>query len=309
MKSPALIALVAIGGLALAWPVPAHANREDLQLWRLGNPDTDAAANDRFRLLMVDLGMAVTPTPMQTPASEGRLGGGFDLGARYAQVHSSATIGPSSGNTADCPAANPECKVWVNQGTTPGAAPVHNPDSGLLMPVLQVRKGLPFSFEADAKIQYLSYSEMFALTGGFRWALNEGFDFLPDLSIGGQGTRLLGNRDFGLTTAALDITVGKSFGVDGMLVLSPYAGWQHVWVSAVSQVIDFNPGTENVADPTADDSVFKDVVMGQNSYDRFFLGLRFRTALVDLSAEATYEPGYLGQAAQFVFAGKVGVVY
>lgn len=301
-----LVTLVALALAASLAPHAAWANRQDLQLWRLGNPSLDSAANDRFRMLMVDLGMAMTPTPMHPAETLGRDGGSYDLGARYAQVHSGATVPAGSGG---CPTGNSGCKVWVNQGTEPGASTIKQPDSALLMPVIQLRRGLPFSFEFDTKIQYVAYSEMFAATAGFRWTLNEGFDFLPDVSIGGQGTRMLGNRDFGLTTAALDVMIGKNFGLAGMFVLAPYAGWQRVWVSGVSQVIDFKPGTEDPANPTVDDSIFKEVLMGANAYDRFFIGLRFNTYLLQLSAEATYEPGYLGLGGQFVFAGKIGVAF
>lgn len=306
MKLRLFRAIAALSLLASAAPGAAMANTMDLELWRLGNPNLDAAANDRFERLMVDLGLAVTPGPGHPAETLGRSGTSFELGVRYAGIHQDATVAAQGGT--GCPPGNASCAVWVNEGTSPGRAPQRAPSPGLLMPFLQVRKGLPFSFELEGKLQYLAYSEMFAATAGVRWTLNEGFDFLPDLSVGGQGTRLLGNRDFGLTTAALDVMIGKWFGVAGMFQLTPYAGWQHVWVSGVSEVLDFAPGTEDPSNPTADDTVFRQVGLADHAYDRFFLGLRFNSYIVQVAVEGTYQPKVLDFAQDtFQVMGKIGL--
>ncbi|RMG17241.1 MAG: hypothetical protein D6729_09080 [Deltaproteobacteria bacterium] len=289
--------------LVLALPAAAFAGRNDLQIYRLGNPKLPGSeANARFRLLMVDLGMAATPTPGHPAETLGRLGASIEIGARSAQIHPDARI-----DDGNCPTLNQACKVWVNEGSHPGRASIESADPYLAMPMVHVRKGLPFSFEFDSKVQYIAFSEMYAASAGFRWALNEGWDFLPDVSVGGQGTRLLGNRDFGLTTAALDVMIGKWFGVGGMVVITPYAGWQRIWVSGVSEVIDFDPGNEDPANPTDDDTIFDEVLMGENAYDRFFLGVRVNSYLLQFLGEATYTPGYLGQDAALAFMAKLGI--
>ena len=66
-----------------------------------------------------------------------------------------------------------------------------------------------------------------------------------------------------------------SIRLGGMAVLAPYAGWQRVWVSAISEVIDFDPGNEVIDNATADDTIFEDVLIGRR---------RTRLGLVDWTA-------------------------
>jgi len=315
MRASFTIALMALGFGLLCVPGMAQAKPNDIQAWRLGNPSTDYdGANGRFRLLTTDLAMAFTPTPMHPAETLGRSGASMELGLRMAQVHGDATVE----GDGSCQASADACRVWVNEGTAEGRTSQVSVDNLFLMPTIQIRKGLPFSFEFESKFQYLANSEMFAATAGLRWVLNEGFAFLPDVSVGGQGTRLMGVREIGIITAGLDVTVGKWFNLGGMAVLAPYAGWQRVWVSGISEVIDFNPGAEDLANPTSDDTIFEDVLIGDNYFDRFFLGFRFNAYIVQVSVEATYQPthkvpgadnnpGFPDQGSTLSFGGKLGL--
>lgn len=298
-------ALALATALTFLLPGIGHAQSRDLQLWRLGDPRADPAANQRYEMLAVDLGLALTPTPLHPAETLGRSGFGFEVGLRVVDVHQNAAAPAAEG--AACPTANPECLVWVTEGSEPGLEDPADPPGGLLLPVLQVRKGLPFSFELDGKLQWVPRSEMVAMTGGLRWALNEGLDFLPDVSVGGQVTRLVGNRDLGLTTAALDVMVGKWVGIGGMVQLAPYGGWQHVWIGSESRVIDFDPAGEIADDPTADDTAFASVDMGETAYDRFFIGLRAELDLFQLSVEGAWQPGPFDLADGFLFTTKIGL--
>jgi hypothetical protein len=308
---PAL--LLALAASLLLVPERAEAQRMDLQIWRLGNPrpitladgevvPADPLANERFRMVMVDLGLAMSPTPMHPANSLGRAGAAFEFGLRLPEIHPVATLIGDS-----CPRGNPSCQIWVTRGNEPGRLPQQPPSSRLVAPVLQVRKGLPFSFELGSKVQYLAGSSIVAATGSMRWALNEGFDFLPDLSVGGQATRFVGTRDFGLTTASVDVLVGKWFAIQGMAAVAPYLGWQRVWVSAVSGVVDFDPGAEVFNDPTRDDTVFNEVFMASNAYDRMVFGLRVRSHVAQVLFEGNYQPEYLGMTATVGFTAKVGL--
>ncbi|MDF1564344.1 MAG: hypothetical protein P1V51_14940 [Deltaproteobacteria bacterium] len=309
MRRISNIALSALVLSATCLPGLARANTNDIQAFRLGSPATDfEGANGRYRLLSTDLAMAFTPTPMHPAETLGRSGASMEVGMRMAQVHADARV---EGN-GTCNNSADNCRVWVTEG---------NVESLFLMPMVQVRKGLPFSFEFETKFQYLIHSEMFAATAGLRWSLNEGFDFLPDVSVGGQGTRVMGVREIGIITGALDVTVGKWFSLGGMAVLAPYAGWQRVWVSAISEVIDFDPANELLDNATADDTIFEDVLIGGNYFDRFFVGFRFNAYVVQVSGEFTYQPahkvsaasvstgnpGFPDQGATMTFATKLGL--
>ena len=288
-------------------PGKSQAQSLDLELWRLGNPDyitlhdgtvvpdpsgdpeanqrLMADANLRFRMLMVDLGLAIHPAPAHPANSPGRAGAAFEIGLRMPQIHPQAAV-----MSDECPPGNPNCRIWVTRGTTPGRPNQQRVPNRLILPSLQVRKGLPFSFELNSQVQYLVGSSSCVMSGGARWALNEGFDFLPDLSIGAQATRLVGTRDFGLTTASADIIVGKWFAIAGSATISPYIGWQRVWVSSFSSVIDFDPSHERMNDPTRDDTIFDDVPMAENIYDRVVFGLRLRSYIGQFLIAGTYTP-------------------
>jgi hypothetical protein len=164
-------------------------------------------------------------------------------------------------------------------------------DGSLLIPSIHVRKGLPWSFEVGARFAWIEKSSMAAATGEVKWALNEGLAYLPDVGLRGFATRLLNSKDFDLTATGLDLGIGKKFAIGGMLTLSPYAGWNLVWVGANSNTIDFNPARTNAdAEQTpaaqfGDTGVYDAVKLGANSHNRFYGGLRFITGALQLGAE------------------------
>jgi hypothetical protein len=164
----------------------------------------------------------------------------------------------------------------------------------LLLPSVHIRKGLPFSFEVGTRLTWINTSRMGAGTLELKWSVNEGFAVLPDIGIKGSVTRLFNNRDFDLTVAGLDIGIGKRFAIGGMLTLTPYIGWNLLWVSAVSNTVDFQPSRSSQqaqASPTAqldNTGVFDEVTLGANSHNRFYGGLRFIGGVVQLGAELSY---------------------
>ncbi|MFL5320990.1 MAG: hypothetical protein ACJ790_15110, partial [Myxococcaceae bacterium] len=164
----------------------------------------------------------------------------------------------------------------------------------MLLPSVHIRKGLPWSFELGTRVAWIDQSRMAAGTVEVKWALNEGFTFLPDLGIRGYGTRLFNNRDFDLTAAGLDVGLGKQFAIGGMVTLSPYVGWNLVWTSATSNNIDFNRSRtyqQSISSPTAqlqDTGVFNEVTMGANAHNRFYGGLRFIGGVIQIAGEISY---------------------
>ncbi len=265
-----------------------RADPQDFDLTKLGNAASSssaAAANDNFRVFANQLGAAISSTDFSPPETLGHSGFNFAAGYSVAKV----------GDT--------QAQYWPRQGT-PGS-------DALLMPSVMVRKGLPFSFELGSRFSYITYSRMAAVTLEVKWALNEGFLYLPDLGVRGHGTRLVGTRDFGLTTAGVDVGIGKQFALGGVVTLTPYAGWDFLMVSCVSGVVDFkDPATTTVAyaqaNPTSNTATFNSVTMGQNHSNRFYAGLRFIASALELGAEASMTQTYLNKQT-VVFSGKVGL--
>ncbi|QRK03967.1 hypothetical protein JQX13_27150 [Archangium violaceum] len=172
--------------------------------------------------------------------------------------------------------------------------PTERPQTGsLLLPSVHVRKGLPFSLELGARVGWIDRSSMFATTGELKWAVNEGFTWLPDIGVRLHVTRLMGNRDFDLTATGLDLGVGKQFPLGGMVTLTPYGGIDFTGVMASSDTIDFDQGrtldsTLNPANPYAgldNTGVYTQVKMGENINTRFYGGVRFIGGALQLGAE------------------------
>ena len=180
-----------------------------------------APNNVRFRDFVTQLGFVLAPR-LASPAET--------LG--HAGFHVSAMWSGSfvSGDEA----------YWLV--TERGARQGSSPD---LVQTLQldIRKGLPLSFEVGANFMWLAESELFAPGLEVRWAFQEGYRLIPDISVRGAVNHLVGNRDLILTTIAADVMLSKSFGVGGMVNLAPYVGWSLIFINASSRVIDPPPKT------------------------------------------------------------------
>lgn len=116
-----------------------------------------------------------------------------------------------------------------------------DPGSSLFMGNLQVRKGLPFSFEMAGNFGYVFNSEMFTLGADLKWALNEGFYYFPDLAIRGSVNTLLGSPDLNLITAGGDMSLSKSFGISGVMSITPYVGYQMLFIVGSSRLLNGYP--------------------------------------------------------------------
>lgn len=246
----------------------AHADAYDLRLSQLGNPQQGGTgysnlAEARFRTFVRQLGAAITSVNLAPPETLG---------------HSAFAV---SG----------ELSVVDLQG---GSLPTQQAFAGpLLIPSVHFRKGLPASFELGARVAWIEKSRMGAGTLEFKWALNEGFAYLPDIGVRGSVTKLMNGRDLDLTTGGFDLGVGKQIAIGGMMTVTPYGGWNLLFVGASTGNIDFNPG-RSLAEADHRDNKYKDywsftgVQAAANSHHRFYGGLRVIGGVVMLGAEVSY---------------------
>jgi hypothetical protein len=247
----------------------AYADGNDLQLEKLGNPALEATpglatANSNFQAFARTFGAALTSTNLMPPETLGH--SGFNVNLELSVVNL------------------PDDVLIPTEGAQPGS---------LLLPALHVRKGLPFSVELGARVGWVEKSSLFAATGEVKWAINEGFTYLPDLGVRGHITRLMGARDLGLTTAGLDIGVGKQFPVGGMVTFTPYGGLDLLFTGADSRNLDFNPDrpAETPATPQeilADTAVYEPVDIGDSLNPRIYGGVRFIGGVLQLGVEFSY---------------------
>jgi hypothetical protein len=240
----------------------------DIQIEQLGNPTPEganfnASANADFRAFARTFGAALTSTNLMPPETVGH--SAFNVNAELAVVALSSDV------------------VLPTEGAQPGT---------LLVPAFHVRKGLPFSLELGGRVAWVEKSRMVAATGELKWAVNEGFTWLPDLGARVHVTRLFGNRAFDLTAVGLDLGVGKQFPIGGMVTLTPYGGLDLTGVNASTSLLDFRPGRsyeEATSRPLAgleDTGVYEKVSFDVNQ--RLYGGVRFIGGALQLGAEVSF---------------------
>jgi hypothetical protein len=242
----------------------AIAGEYDFQISQLGDPASTPSSNANFRAFARQLGAAISSVNLSPPSSLGHSGFAF------------------AG----------ELSV-VDFGTNPGLPTQGEFRGPLLIPSFHVRKGLPFSFELGARAGWIQNSRMGVGTVELKWAVNEGFAFLPDVAVKGSITKLLNSRDFDLTVGGLDLAVGKKLTLAGMMTFTPYIGWNLAFVGAASGTVDFRPTrtlaeSDLPADQFQDFSAYQGVLAGNNSHNRFYGGLRVIAGIVQLGGEVSY---------------------
>jgi hypothetical protein len=269
--------LVWVPGLSLG----ARADINDLQIYKLGNPSASGQAGTNaassFRMLGNELGVSMSAITLAPPTTIGEDGFAFAFEYTVAFVNGGATVG------------NGAVPYWVTDGGNP---------SVMQFPTLHFRKGLPYSLEVGGKVSAITNSSMFAGTVEAKWGLVEGFRYLPDLGVRFAMTRLFGEQDMNLTAGDLDFSLGKEFGVGGLLTLTPYAGYALIGVDSSSNVLLGDQATitptQYAQNPTGNQVLFTENTVGNNLYNRFFAGLRLRSNIVSVLVEFSYSSAQSG---------------
>ena len=195
---------------------------------------------------------------------------------------------------------------WANTegAQAGGAAP-----SFLQTLQLDIRKGLPLSFEVGVNLTWLVDSELFTPGVEVRWAIQEGYAYLPDFAVRAAINHLVGNRDLRLTTLALDTVLSKSFGVAGTVNLAPYAGWSLIMIASSSRVIDPTPLDDT---DLQNNFSFKSRGLGDRIDHRLLAGLRALYGALNVSVQAELQmlPDYATGGSNVVtLTTKLGLDY
>jgi len=277
-----LLSGVAAFAAALCAASPAGAGDNDLVLARLGKvveddggmPVDAVGSNLEFRGLASELGVVMAPR-LLTPSDT--LGfGGFQFTADLAFT----TID----NRASYWRARASSRHPTDPAGTHGKSVM--PTAGFF-----VRKGiwLPLpSFEFGAGAVHLLDSSIWAAQGYVKFAMHEGFHDLPlpSASVRGGASRVMGTDQLDLTVASLDVSVSKDLGVLGTYTVSPYAGWNLLWIVPRSEVLDKTPHIDALENPAdlAMSFAFRD--QDRITRHRLLAGVKLHYHLVQLTLEA-----------------------
>jgi hypothetical protein len=192
--------------------------------------------NAAWAKLVSQYAMAIAPTAMHPARTTGY--GGFEM----------SLFGTITTVSKDEDFMKRGTEGSINNGKFSSSG---SPDGALGVYGVTGRKGLPYGFELQATIGYIANTELVVMGGGIRLSPFEGFrkgvlGAFPDISVGGYVNTLTGTNKVKMTVPALDVQVSKPFVIANQLILQPYIGWQMVWVTADSGVVDATPATDGL---------------------------------------------------------------
>ncbi len=333
------LALLTVTLGSLTVPTPAAAGAWDLKLNRLCRIETVSGQtilcgsydfqrhkgvrnvlpdNAAFRSLMSELGVIFAPNVLSPAETLGF--NGFNFSAEFGFV---TTNPKKNANASDPGLAHRYWRAAESVSDTAFAdetltAEARDRIERELPPAiastvsLMMRKGFWFpgpSFEFGMGIRHLIDSQMVAGVGTVKVALHEGYQGypVPALSVRGMASRVFGTPGFNLTVVGLDFAISKHFGIASTFNITPYIGYQLLWVIADSGVLDAtpnrdatalsleaagnNPAARNVCNETASkdcNSSFAFLDQSDIIRHRIFLGLRFNLYVFSFLLEYSF---------------------
>ncbi len=234
-------------------------------------------ARQRFAILSTELGMALSSAILHPASTTGHSGFAIDLEVASMQVHSDPVGVTTTGYTN---------QVWPTESTEP---------TQLFMPSIHVRKAFPWSIEVGGRLIYLATSNAYAAQGEAKWAINEGFEYVPDFAVRGAYTRLFGVPEWNLSATEVDLMVSKRWAILGVTSLTPYLAARFTWISAGSDRLDFAPARGGAIPAAASPTDLSSTQAAFPTYKaglyRTTAGVRFTAYSVALGLEATYFGG------------------
>jgi hypothetical protein len=190
-----------------------------------------------FKRLISQYAFAFAPTAMHSARTTGY--GGFHLSLE-----------------SDFTSISSDKYYWKN-GTQGPIDPSDNssstvngsPQSLLQLYSLKFRKSFGFGLEITGIVGFMPKTSIISGGADVRLSLLEGFrtgvgGILPDIAVGGGVRSITGTPQFQLTVASLDAQISKPLPIQDSQVLTPYVGYQYLWIFGDSGLVDLTPGTD-----------------------------------------------------------------
>ena len=272
--------------------------------------------NVSFDNLVSEYAFAIAPTAFHPARTTGFGGFAFTFDASYTKINQDQADSTGTQYWHQGPQGPPDPNTNKNSITNA------QPDSLLQVYSLKARKGFPFGFELTGDVGYIANTVMWVAGADIRWAILEGFrtgvlGYLPDISVGSGVRSLTGTSEFDLTTVGIDAQVSKPIPLADSSVLSPYVGYQRVYVFGDSQTVSLAPSVNPLTqcgfsgNMTNGQPICKNQTLGtfafnedttfskvRNQRDRGIVGLNYRYEalyiagqfLIDLIAPGSEDP-------------------
>lgn len=225
--------------------VPALAADLDIDLGDLLGPTL--LSQEEFKSLSEEIGLALSYVPLSPAEPLGILG--LDIG-----------IGVTAANIRE------DRSYWTKI--------TEDPPSQMILPKLQIQKGLPFGFDIGAVYAKVPQSNVSMVGGELKWAFISGNAVWPAVAIRGSYTRLLGVDDLDLETIGADLSISK-----GLAFVTPYAGIGQVWIKSEEKTNILNLEKESL------------------SLTKGFIGVKISLLIINFVAQADFSkiPLYSGR--------------
>jgi hypothetical protein len=244
------LAVFAAGFLALTAPVVASAEPMDPALARLVEnpscrddagrfiPPNACDPDDRaFKRLVNQLGFAFAPTAMHSARTTGYGGLAITLEGAYTTISSDESYWKLGTQGS------------VSASDNRGAASNDDVSSLLQLYSLKLRKGFGFGLELTGSVGFMPRTSLLGGGADARFAVLEGFrtgilGIFPDIAVGAGVRTITGTPELQLTIAGLDIQISKPLPIQGASVLTPWLGYQYLWIFGDSGQVDLTPATD-----------------------------------------------------------------
>ena len=192
-----------------------------------------------FKRLVNQWGFALAPSAMHSARTTGFGGFHFSAEGMYTKIDSDAdywklgTRGPRDPDS--------------NRGSYANS----DPADVLQLYSVKVRKGFGFGLELTAAVGFMPNTTILSGGADMRMALLEGFrtgalGFLPDVAVGAGIRTITGTPEFQLTTVGLDVQVSKPLTISSQSQLTPWIGYQYLWIFGDSGLVDLTPATDPI---------------------------------------------------------------
>jgi hypothetical protein len=193
--------------------------------------------NVSFKKLISQYAFALAPTAMHSARTTGYGGFHLSLESDFTSISSGkdywklGTQGPTDPSSHRSSTIN------------------NSPQSLLQLYSLKFRKSFGFGLEITGLVGFMPKTSILSGGADVRMSLLEGFrtgigGVLPDIAVGGGVRTITGTPQFQLTIASLDAQISKPLPIQDSQVLTPYIGYQYLWIFGDSGLIDLTPGTD-----------------------------------------------------------------
>jgi hypothetical protein len=195
--------------------------------------------NRAFARLVNQYAFALAPTAMHSARTTGFGGFHLSIEANYTTISDADYWHKGTQGTRD--PVNNEASV---ENT--------NPASLLQLYSLKFRKGFGFGLELTGTVGFMPQTSIVSGGADARISLLEGFrkgvgGILPDIAAGAGVRTITGTPQIQITVMGLDGQVSKPLAIADSSVLTPWVGYQYLFIYGDSGLIDLTPGTDALA--------------------------------------------------------------